>query len=93
MTKSKRTMKLSISKKKYNQLLKKRRLKKKLTKKQTKLLNDSLYIQYCRCLRAFEYKKDKRGYAICMNSVYKKRNSKPPKNASNKCKQKFKNKT
>ena len=89
MTKSKRTMKLSISKKKYNQLLKKRRLKKKLTKKQTKLLNDSLYIQYCRCLRAFEYKKDKRGYAICMNSVYKQRNIQPPSNASSKCYETF----
>jgi len=87
MTKTMRKLKLSISKKKYKQLLSKKR-RKKLTKKENKLLNDSLYIQYCRCLRAFEYKKDKRGYPICISSVYKKRKIKPPKNASTRCKKK-----
>ena len=36
-----------------------------------------------------EYKKDKRGYPICMSSVYTKRKMKPPKNASTNCKKVF----
>ena len=90
MTKTKKKkLTMKISKKKYKQLLTKKRSKKKMTKKQKKLLNDSMYIQYCKCLKHFEYKKDKRGYPICMSSVYKKRKVKPPKNASTKCKKVF----
>ena len=91
MTKSKkktrrRKMKLSISEKKYKQLISQKRGKKKMTSKDKKLLNDALYVKYCRCLKDFEFrKKDKRGYPICMNSVYKNRQIKPPKNASRRC--------
>ena len=80
---------MKISEKKYKQLLTNKRSKKRLTKKEKKQLNDSMYIKYCKCLKHFEYKKDKRGYPICMSSVYTKRKVKPPKNASTRCKKVF----
>mgnify|MGYP000082218985 CR=1 FL=1 len=90
MTKTKkRKLIMKISEKKYKQLLTKKRSKKKMTKKEKKMLNDSMYIKYCKCLKHFEYKKDKRGYPICMSSIYTKRKVKPPKNASTRCKKVF----
>ena len=81
-----RKMKLAISEKKYNQLISQRRSKKKMTSKDKKLLDNALYVKYCKCLKKFEFiKKDKRGYPICMNSVYKNRQFKPPKDASKRC--------
>ena len=88
--KKRKKMKLSISEKKYKKLIQQRRSKKKMSLKNKKLLDDALYIKYCNCLKSFEFtKKDKRGYPICMNSVYKKRGIKPPKNASRLCRLTF----
>jgi len=88
-----RKMKLSISETKYKQLISQKRGRKKMTLKDKKLLNDALYVKYCRCLKGLEYKtKDKRGYPICMNAVYKNRGFKPPKNASRLCNKSFKKK-
>ena len=42
----------TISDKKYNQLIQKRKSKKKLTKKQNKKLDDALFIRYCRCIKS-----------------------------------------
>ena len=84
-------MKMSVSEKKYKQLISQRRSKKKMTSKDKKLLDDALYVKYCKCLKKFEFiKKDKRGYPICMNSIYKNRGFKPPKNASKLCNKIFK---
>jgi len=86
-----RKMKLPVSEKKYKQLISQRRSKKKMTSKDKKLLDNALYVKYCKCLKKFEFiKKDKqlvkgRGYPICMNSIYKNRHIKPPKNASRRC--------
>ena len=90
---ARKSMKLNISETKYKSLLRKRRSKKKntsLSKSEKKQLNDALYIKYCKCLKIFESKGETRGYPICMNTVYKKRKIKPPKNASKKCKATFK---
>ena len=91
MTKSKkktrrRKLKLQISETKYKNLIHLKRSKKKMSFKDKKLLNDALYVKYCKCLKEFEFRrKDKRGYPICMNSIYKNRGIKPPKNASRRC--------
>ena len=95
MAKSKRKsrrkkMKLSISEKKYKHLVSLRKSKRKMSSKDKKSLDDALYVKYCKCLKEFEFrKKDKRGYPICMNSVYKNRGFKPPKNASRRCNKTF----
>jgi len=91
-TKRKKKMKMNISQKKYKQLLSLKKSKKKMSLKDKQLLNDALYVNYCKCLTKFEYNKDTRGYPICMNSIYKKRNVKPPKNASRNCNNVFKKK-
>ena len=85
MVKTKRKMKLKITEQTYKKLLKKQKSKRKMTKKENKILNDSMYIKYCKCLRSFEYTKERRGYPICMNSIYKQRNIKPPRHASKQC--------
>jgi len=88
--KQRKKLKLRISENKYKQLIKQRKGKKKMSLKDLKLLDDALYIKYCKCLKIFEFKKkDKRGYPICMNSVYKNRGFKPPKNATRLCKLTF----
>ena len=98
MSKSKRKsrrkkMKMSISEKKYKHLISLRKSKKKMSLKNKKLLDDALYVKYCKCLKEFEFsKKDKRGYPICMNSIYKNRGFKPPRNASRLCNKIFKKK-
>jgi len=84
-----RKLKLSISEKKYKQLVTHRKSKKKMSSKDKKLLDKALYVKYCKCLKKFEIKKDKRGYPICMNSVYKNRGFKPRKNASRTCNKVF----
>ena len=81
-----RRMKMPISETKYNKLISLRKSKKKMSSKNKKLLNNALYVKYCKCLKEFEFrKKDKRGYPICMNSIYKNRGIRPPKNASRLC--------
>jgi hypothetical protein len=78
--------KLSISKKRYKHLVEKKKNKKKMSLKQRKELDQALYVKYCQCLKKFEVEGDKRGYPICINSVYKNRGITPPKNAANNCK-------
>jgi len=96
MTKRKtkrKNMKLSISENKYKKLISQRRSKKKMSSKDTKLLNDALYVKYCKCIKKFEFtKKDKvSGYPICMNSIYIRRGIKSPKHASKLCNKTFNN--
>ena len=86
-----RKMKLQISETKYRKLLAQKRHKKKMTLRDKKSLDDALYVKYCKCLKGFEFKKQgKLGYPICMNSVYKNRGFKPPRNASKLCNKVFK---
>ena len=83
----KRKFKLSMSKKKYNKLVDKKKNKKKMSLKLKKQLDDALYVKYCKCLKKFEVAgNESKGYPICMNSIYKNRGFKPPKNASRNCK-------
>ena len=78
----KRSMKMPFSKKKYRKLL----TKKRLSKQEKKNLDKALFVQYCKCLKQFKFKrKESLGYPVCMNSIYKKRGKKPPKNASRLC--------
>ncbi len=82
----KRKHKFNVSKKQYQRLLSMKKTKKKMSLKNKKDLNRMLYIKYCRCLKSFEAKgNSKLGYPVCMNTVYKKRHIKPPKNASRRC--------
>ena len=74
-----------VSKKRYNMLLQ----KKKRTKKENKDLDRALFVSYCKCIKKIKYAKDyKYGeeYPICMNSIYKQRGIKPPKDVTKKCK-------
>ncbi len=79
-----------ISLKKYKELIKKKRGKKRLTKREKKLLDDTLFYKYCKCNLHFE-KKKQNGYGICMNSVYKNRGFKTPTlKRGNRCKDVYK---
>lgn len=93
--KSKRQKRMSLkkakilSKKDYNILIKKRKSKKKLTKKQNKKLDHTLFIKYCKCVKHLKYSKKKKDYLeypICTSAVYTKRGFKPPKNIRKRCK-------
>ena len=78
-----------ISKKKYQGLLTKKRSKKKLSKKEKKELDNSLFINYCKCIKKLKYdKKVKKGleYPICTKSIYLNRKMKTPKGIQKKCK-------
>jgi hypothetical protein len=78
-----------ISKKKYQVLLTKKRSKKKLSKKEKKELDNSLFINYCKCIKKLKYdKKVKKGleYPICTKSIYSNRKMKTPKGIQKKCK-------
>tara|TARA_B100000925_G_C21682628_1_gene334730 strand:+ start:150 stop:479 length:330 start_codon:yes stop_codon:yes gene_type:complete len=88
--KRKKSMKLSISKERYKRLVSKKMKRQRMTPREKKLLNDALYIKYCRCLKALESKDyQSKTYPICMNSVYKRRKVKPPYNAARRCSQTF----
>ena len=50
-------MKLKISETKYKQLISRRKSKKKMSLKDKKILDDSLYVKYCTCLQKLEFKK------------------------------------
>lgn len=79
-----------ISLKKYKELIKKKRSKKRLTKREKRLLNDTLFYKYCKCNLHFE-KKKQNGYGICMNSIYKNRGFKSPTlKKGNRCKDIYK---
>ena len=74
-----------ISKKKYKQLLS----KKKLSTQEKQQLNHALFINYCKCIKKLKFsRKLSKGseYPICMNSIYVIRKRKPPKNVTKKCK-------
>lgn len=90
MPKKRKSLKLSISEKKYKSLIEKRRKSNtSLSKKEKKQLDDALFVKYCKCLKKFESEGDAKGYPICMNAVYKQRKIKPPKNPVKKCKLTF----
>ena len=82
-----RNLTMKISKSKYKLLLKQRKSKKKMSLKNKQLLDDALYLKYCKCISKLAYGKKLgyKAYPICMNSIYKQRELKPPKNASRKC--------
>ena len=78
----------TIGKKKYSKLLRKKRTKKKMTKKEKRQLDHALFINYCKCIKSLKYsKKYEEGleYPICISSVYKNREIKPPKDLKEKC--------
>ena len=81
---------MGISKKLYKKLIEKKKTKKRMNKKENKQLNRALSYSYCKCISSFERKGDKRGYGICMNSIYKKRKIEPPFAVSLSCKKIFK---
>ena len=61
-----------LSGKEYNELIKKRKSKKKITKEQNKRLDHTLFIKYCNCVKHLKYskkKKDNLEYPICTRSV------------------------
>ena len=78
----------TIGKKKYSKLLRKKRTKKKMTKKEKRQLDYALFINYCKCIKSLKYsKKYEEGieYPICTSSIYKKRGFKPPKTIQKIC--------
>tara|TARA_Y100000389_G_scaffold203015_1_gene250113 strand:- start:5443 stop:6570 length:1128 start_codon:yes stop_codon:yes gene_type:complete len=76
-TQRKRQFKSTISNDKYKELIKKKRMKKNLTKREKKQLKDTLFYKYCKCNLDFE-RKNENGYGICMHSIYKRRGFKSP---------------
>ena len=77
-----------LSKKRYNNLLRKKRL----TKREKKTLDRELFLNYCKCVKKIKYDKNyEKGleYPICMNSIYKNRKITPPKKVALKCKEKY----
>ena len=79
----------TVSKKKYDKLVKKKKTKKRMTKKEKQQLDQALFVNYCKCIKKLKYSKEyEEGleYPICMSSVYTKRGFKAPKNVKEKCK-------
>ena len=92
MKKKKKSIKNArmVSKKRYSQLIKKKKTRKRMTKRDKKDLETALFVNYCKCIKRLKYSKeyeDGLEYPICMSSVYKKRGFTPPKNIYKKCKQ------
>jgi len=84
----KRAKKRIVSKKKYQELIKKRQHYKKLSLKERKQLDEDLFVNYCSCVKSLKYDskvKDYLEYPVCMSSIYKKRGFKPPKGVTQKC--------
>ena len=78
----------TIGKKKYSKLLRKKRTKKKMTKKEKRQLDHALFINYCKCIKSLKYSKKYEEcieYPICTSIIYKKRGFKPPKTIQKKC--------
>tara|TARA_B100000212_G_scaffold296967_1_gene240535 strand:- start:550 stop:840 length:291 start_codon:yes stop_codon:yes gene_type:complete len=89
-TKQKKRMILNMSKKKYTKLVRQKKNKKKMSLKNKKQLDHALFIQYCKCLKKFKFSNNESlGYPVCMNSIYKNRGFKAPKNISRLCNEKF----
>lgn len=84
----KRAKKRIVSKKKYQELIQKRQHHKKLSLKERKKLDESLFVNYCSCVKSLKYDsnvKDYLEYPVCMSSIYKKRGFKPPKGVTVRC--------
>ena len=84
----KRAKKRIVSKKKYQELIKKRQHHKKLSLKERKQLDEALFVNYCSCVKSLKYDqkvKDYLEYPVCMSSIYKKRGFTPPKGVTQKC--------
>ena len=82
----------TIGKKRYTKLIRKKRTKKRMTKKEKQQLNHALFINYCKCIKKLKYSKEyEEGleYPICISSIYKKRGFKPPTDIKKKCKKYF----
>ena len=91
MKKKKKSIKNArmVSKKRYSQLIKKKKTRKRMTKRDKKDLEKALFVNYCKCIKRLKYSKeyeDGLEYPICMSSVYKQRGIKPPKDIVKKCK-------
>tara|TARA_B100001123_G_scaffold321675_1_gene360799 strand:- start:4103 stop:4351 length:249 start_codon:yes stop_codon:yes gene_type:complete len=77
-----------VSRKRYSQLIKKKRSKKRMTKRDKNDLERALFINYCKCIKKLKYsKKYKKGveYPLCISSVYKRRGLKHPKYIIKQC--------
>lgn len=84
----KRAKKRTVSKKKYQELIKKRQHHKKLSLKERKQLDEALFVNYCSCVKSLKYDKkvkDYLEYPVCMSSIYKKRGFTPPKGVTQRC--------
>ena len=84
----KRAKKRTVSKKKYQELIKKRQHHKKLSLKERKQLDHALFVNYCYCVKSLKYNKkvkDYLEYPVCMSSIYKKRGFTPPKGVTKRC--------
>ena len=78
-----------IGKDKYERLIRKKKTKKRMTKKEKRQLDHALFINYCKCIKKLKYSKEYEEnieYPICTSSIYKKRGLTPPKNIKKKCK-------
>ena len=84
----KKSKKRMISKKRYQDLIKKRQHNVKLTLNERKQLDHALFVNYCSCVKSLKYNekvKDYLEYPICLSSVYNKRGLTPPKGVTAKC--------
>ena len=70
--------KKTMSEKRYQELIKRARSKRRLTKRQKNSLQRELKKKYCRCLLS-QKGKGKGAFAICGNSIYHNRGLKPDK--------------
>ena len=75
-----------MNNKKYKKLIEDKK-KKKISLKNSKLLDNELQKRYCRCIKKLKNTKDSNGseYPICLTTVYKNRKFKVPKNSRKKC--------
>ena len=75
----------SLSPKNYKRTLRKKRL----SAKEKRSLNRSLFKNYCKCIKKLKYSKNvSKGleYPICMKSIYLQRGETPPRNVQKECK-------
>jgi hypothetical protein len=91
--------KYPISKKTYKKYIKKKQ-NNTIRSKQLKLLDDMLYIKFCRCIKKIytnnlkkhifnDLQSDSNPYAICTSSIYKNRGFDPPPSAALNCRKTF----
>ncbi len=84
----KKAKKRIVTKKKYQELIKKRQHHNKLSLNERKKLDEALFVNYCSCVKSLKYDqkvKDYLEYPVCMSSIYTKRGFKPPKGVTVKC--------